>query len=80
MDIEAYKNKVFAKIESMSDEDLSKIFSEVLDEYEEYTPLVAVPIVVPSLSTKRTFILMFRRCTMYRKCGDIIALRRNQRK
>lgn len=80
MDIDAYADKLIAKIESMSDEDLSKIFSDVLDGYEKSVPLMAIPVVVPNLSTKRTFIVMFRRCSMYRKCGDIIAIRRTQRK
>jgi hypothetical protein len=80
MDIESYKNRVIAKINSMSDEDLSMIFSEVLDGYEKPIPLMAIPIVVPSLSIKRTFILVFRRCNMYRKCGDVVAICRTKRK
>lgn len=80
MDIESYKDKVIAKINSMSDEDLRMIFSSVLEGYEKPIPLMAIPIVVPSISTKRTFILVFRRCNMYRKCGDIGALRRTKRK
>jgi hypothetical protein len=80
MDIESYKNRVIAKINSMSDEDLSMIFSEVLDGYEKPIPLMAIPIAVPSLSIKRTFILVFRRCNMYRKCGDVVAICRTKRK
>ena len=80
MDIESYKNRVIAKINSMSDEDLGMIFSEVLDGYEKPIPLMAIPIVVPSLSIKRTFILVFRRCNMYRKCGDVVAICRTKRK
>lgn len=33
MDIESYKDKVIAKINSMSDEDLRMVFSKVLDGY-----------------------------------------------
>lgn len=80
MDIESYKDKVIAKINSMSDEDLRMVFSKVLDGYEKSIPLMAIPIVVPSLSIKRTFILLFRRCNMYRKCGDVVAVRRTKRK
>lgn len=80
MDIESYKEKVIAKIESMSDEDLRNVFSEVLGGYKKPIPLMAIPIVVPSFSTERTFILVFRRCNMYRKCGDVVAIRRTKRK
>lgn len=80
MDVDAYVDKVIAKIDAMSCEDLSKIFSDVLDEYEKSIPLMAIPVVVPNLSTKRTFILISRKCNMCRKCGDSIAIRRNQRK
>lgn len=80
MDIEAYKNEVIAKIESMSDEDLCMIFSEVLDGYEKPIPLMAIPIVVPSFSIERTFILVFRRCNMYRKRGRLSEIRRTKRK
>lgn len=80
MDIESYKDKVIAKINSMSDEDLRMVFSKVLDGYEKSIPLMAIPVVVPSLSINRTFILVFRRCNMYRKCGDIVAIRRTKRK
>lgn len=75
MDIDSYADKVIAKIESMSDEDLRMIFSEVLDGYEEPIPLMAIPIVVPSLSAERTFILVFRRCNMYRKRGKLSEIR-----
>lgn len=34
VDIESYKEKVIAKIESMSDEDLRNVFSEVLGGYK----------------------------------------------
>lgn len=80
MDIDSYKDKVIAKINSMSDEDLRMVFSRVLGGYEKPIPLMAIPIVVPSLSIKRTFILVFRGCNMYRKCGDIVAIRRTKRK
>ena len=60
MDIESYKEKVIAKIESMSDGDLRNVFSEVLGGYKKPIPLMAIPIVVPSFSTERTFILVFR--------------------
>lgn len=69
MDIDAYADKVIAKIDAMSCEDLSKIFSDVLDGYEKSVPLMAIPVVVPNLSTKRTFILISRKCNMYRKRG-----------
>ena len=80
MDIESYKDKVIAKINSMSGEDLRMVFSKVLDGYEKPIPIMTVPVVFPNLSTKRTFILVFRRCNMYRKRGDIVALRRSKRK
>ena len=80
MDIESYKDKVITKINSMSDKDLRMVFSKVLDGYEKPIPLMAIPIVVPSLSIKRTFILVFRRCNMCRKCGDIVAICRTKRK
>lgn len=47
VDIESYKDEVLAKIDTMSDEDLRMIFSEVLDGYEKSIPLMAIPIVVP---------------------------------
>lgn len=50
MDIESYKDKVITKINSMSDKDLRMVFSKVLDGYEKPIPLMAIPIVVPSLS------------------------------
>ena len=80
MDIESYKDKVIAKINSMSDEDLRMVFSKVLDGYEKPIPLMAIPIVFPSISTKRTFILTFRRCIMYRKRGKLSEIRRTKRK
>ena len=75
MGIEVYKNEVIANIESMSDEDLRMIFSDVLDGYEKPIPLMSIPIVVPSLSAERTFILVFRRCNMYRKRGKLSEIR-----
>lgn len=80
VDIESYKDKVLAKIDAMSDEDLRMIFSEVLDGYEKSIPLMAIPIVVPSFSIERTFILTFRRCNMYRKRGKLSEIRRTKRK
>lgn len=80
MDIDAYADKVIAKIDTMSSEDLSKVFNDVFSGYEKSVPLMAIPVVVPNLSTKRTFILLFRRCNMYRKSGDVVAIRWNQRK
>lgn len=80
VDIESYKDEVFAKIDAMSEEDLRMIFSEVLDGYEKSIPLMAIPIVVPNLSNERTFILMFRRCNMYRKRGKLSEIRRTKRK
>ena len=80
MDIESYKEKVIAKIESMSDEDLRNVFSKVLDGYEKSIPLMAIPIVVPRFSTERTFILTFRRCIMYRKRGKLSEICRTKRK
>ena len=71
MNIESYKDRVIAKIESMSDEDLRMVFSKVLDGYDKPIPLMAIPVVVPRFSTERTFILVFRRCNMYRKCGKL---------
>ena len=75
MGIDSYKEKVIAKIERMSDEDLRMIFSKVLDGYDKPIPLMAIPVVVPSLSTERTFILTFRRCSMYRKRGKLGEIR-----
>lgn len=80
MDIDKYREDFRAKIDSLYVDELRDIFENVLDGYEKPIPLMAIPIVVPSISTKRTFILVFRRCNMYRKCGDIVALRRTKRK
>lgn len=80
MDIELYKEKVIAKIESMSDEDLRNVFSKVLGGYEKPIPLMAIPIVAPNFSNERTFILTFRRCIMYRKRGKLDEIRRYKRK
>lgn len=80
MDIDKYREDFRAKIDSLYVEELKNIFEKVLDGYEKPIPLMAIPIVVPNISTKRTFILVFRRCNMYRKCGDIVALRRTKRK
>lgn len=80
MGIESYKEKVIAKIESMSDEDLRNVFSKVLDRYEKPIPLMAIPIIAPRFSTERTFILTFRRCIMCRKRGKLSEIRRHKRK
>jgi hypothetical protein len=80
VDIESYKDEVLAKIDAMSEEDLRMIFSEVLDGYEKPIPLMAIPIVVLSFSIERTFILIFRRCRMYRKRGKLSEIRRTKRK
>lgn len=80
MGTDKYREDFRAKIDSLYVDELRGIFENVLDGYEKPIPLMVIPIVVPSLSTKRTFILVFRRCNMYRKCGDIVALRRTKRK
>lgn len=80
MDIDKYREDFRAKIDSLYVDELRGIFENVLGGYEKPIPLMAIPIVVPSLSIKRTFILVFRRCNMYRKCGDVVAIRRTKRK
>lgn len=80
MDIDKYREDFRAKIDSLYVDELRGIFENVLGGYEKPIPLMAIPVVVPSLSTKRTFILVFRRCNMYRKCGDNVAIRRTKRK
>lgn len=80
MDIDKYMGDFLSKIDSMSDEELRMIFSDVLDGYEKSIPKMVIPVVVPSLSTERTFILTFRRCTMYRKRGKLSEICRTQRK
>lgn len=80
MDVDKYREDFLAKIDSLFVDELRGIFENVLDGYEKPIPLMAIPVVVPSLSTKRTFILVFRRCNMYRKCGDNVAIRRTKRK
>ena len=80
MDIDKYREDFRAKIDSLYVDELRGIFENVLGGYEKPIPLMAIPIVVPSLSIKRTFILVFRRCNMYRKCGDVVAICRTKRK
>lgn len=80
MDVDKYREDFLAKIDSLFVDELRGIFENVLDGYEKPITLMAIPVVVPSLSTKRTFILVFRRCNMYRKCGDNVAIRRTKRK
>lgn len=80
MDVDKYREDFLAKIDSLFVDELRGIFENVLDGYEKPIPLMVIPVVVPSLSTKRTFILVFRRCNMYRKCGDNVAIRRTKRK
>ena len=60
MGIDKYREDFRAKIDSLHVDELRGIFENVLDEYEKPIPLMVIPIVVPSLSTKRTFILVFR--------------------
>ena len=80
MDIDKYVEDFIVKIESMSDEDLCNILSDVLDGYEKPIPLMAIPIVAPSFSTERTFISVFRRSNMCRKRGRLSEICRTQRK
>jgi hypothetical protein len=80
MDIDKYREDFRAKIDSLYVDELIGIFENVLDGYEKPIPLMAIPVVVPSLSTKRTFILVFRRCNMYRKRGKLSEICRNKRK
>lgn len=60
MGIDKYREDFRAKIDSLHVDELRGIFENVLDGYEKPIPLMVIPIVVPSLSTKRTFILVFR--------------------
>lgn len=80
MDIDKYREDFRAKIDSLYVDELRGIFENVLDGYEKPIPLMAIPIVVPSLSTKRTFVLVFIRRNMYRKRGKLSEIRRTKRK
>ena len=80
MDIDKYREDFRAKIDSLYVDELRVIFENVLGGYEKPIPLMAIPIVFPSISTKRTFILTFRRCIMYRKRGKLSEIRRTKRK
>ena len=80
MDIDKYREDFRAKIDSLYVDELRGIFENVLGGYKKPIPLMAIPIVVPSFSTERTFILVFRRCNMYRKWGKLCEICRTKRK
>lgn len=80
MDIEQYKERFLAKLDTMSDEELRQIFDDVLKDYSSSDSVMGIPVIFPTISQDRTYILLYKRGSMLRKRGNILEICRNQGK
>lgn len=80
MDIKQYKERFLAKLDTMSDEELRQIFDDVLKDYSSSDSVMGIPVIFPTISQDRTYILLYKRGSMLRKRGNILEICRNQGK
>lgn len=80
MDIERYKERFLDRLDTMSDEELRQIFDDVLKDYSSSDSVIGIPVIFPTISQDRTYILLYKRGSMLRKRGNILEVRRNQGK
>lgn len=80
MDIEQYKERFLAKLDTMSDEELRQVFDDVLKDYSSSDSVMGIPVIFPTISQDRTYILLYKRGSMLRKRGNILEICRNQGK
>lgn len=80
MDIEQYKERFLARLDTMSDEELRQIFDDVLRDYGDSNSSMCTPVIFPTISYDRTYILLYKRGSMLRKRGNILEVCRNQGK
>jgi len=80
MDIEQYKERFLDKLDAMSDEELRQIFDDVLKDYSSLDSVMGIPVIFPTISQDRTYILLYKRGSMLRKRGNILEVCRNQGK
>ncbi len=80
MDIEQYKERFLARLDTMSDEELRQIFDDVLRDYGDSNSSMCIPVIFPTISYDRTYILLYKRGSMLRKRGNILEVCRNQGK
>lgn len=77
MDIEQYKERFLDRLDTMSDEELRQIFDDVLKDYSSSDSVIGIPVIFPTISQDRTYILLYKRGSMLRKRGNIIEVCRN---
>ncbi len=77
MDIEQYKERFLARLDTMSDEELRQIFDDVLKDYSSSDSVIGIPVIFPTISQDRTYILLYKRGSMLRKRGNILEVCRN---
>ena len=80
MDVERYKERFLDRLDTMSDEELRQIFDDVLKDYSNSDSVVGIPVIFPTISQDRTYILLYKRGSMLRKRGNILEVCRNQGK
>lgn len=80
MDIERYKERFLDRLDTMSDEELRQIFDDVLKDYSSSDSVMGIPVIFPTISQDRTYILLYKRGSMLRKRGNILEVCRNQGK
>ena len=80
MNIEQYVERFLTKLDNMSDEDLRQIFDDVLKDYSNSDSIMGIPVIFPTISQDRTYILLYKRGSILRKRGNILEVRRNQGK
>lgn len=80
MDIERYKERFLDRLDTMSDEELRQIFDDVLNDYSDSVFIMGIPVIFPTISYDRTYILLYKRGSILRKRGNILEVRRNQGK
>lgn len=80
MDIEQYKERFLDRLDTMSDEELRQVFNDVLRDYSDSVSIMGIPVIFPTISLDRAYILLYKRGSMLRKRGNILEVRRNQGK
>lgn len=80
MDIEQYKERFLDRLDTMSDEELRQIFDDVLRDCGDSNSSMCIPVIFPTISYDRTYILLYKRGSMLRKRGNILEVCRNQGK
>jgi len=80
VNIEQYVERFLTKLDNMSDEELRQIFDDVLKDYSNSDSIMGIPVIFPTISQDRTYILLYKRGSILRKRGNILEVRRNQGK